>query len=193
MKYEKPKIRVETNDCIEVIDNSMVFESTNKLVKEIKEYALVSEQPVSLETIVVSEQEHIETGQIGQVDSGTFVVTEYVQLEKIEKEGIEQKPSDKTEQVVQDQNELLQTESEYKIEDVTNLEIGEGVEVKTEPVISLFKEEKIIKINVENDEVIISEIKDEFDDLMEEEKNMQMKVDTSETEKGIVGGYLKCI
>lgn len=188
--FEKPKVYIETNDCIDVVDNSVVFSSVEKMVKEVTEYSILSEQPQTTEF-------DFESAQIAEVlpkDAEVVVVTEYVPvnsatIEKIKFENTDQmKPIDEKVNVpdvnVTEKTTIDDEKDECKIEDVSNLEIQQEYEESTEPIISHFREEKIIKINVENDEIQITEFKSDSEENLEEEKEMTMQVDTGEIEEG---------
>lgn len=192
--FEKPKVHIETNDCIDVVDNSIVFRSVEKLVKEVTEYSIVSESPH------LTEFNSAHIVEVQPKDAEVIVVTEYVPaetetFEKIELENVEQVEPIVVEQVdipvvdkVLTKKEVKPDEdkNDCKIEDVSNVEILEDLGESTEPIISLFRDEKIIKISVESDEIQITEFKSDSEEVFEEEKEMRMQVDTSEIEEGNV-------
>ncbi len=205
--FEKPNVHIETNDCIDIVDNSVVFNSIEKFVKEVTEYSIINEQPLT------KFESGIKVVEIQPKENEIIVVTEYVPVESSEdidlkvvepevvvtddvEQDIVQYDVDK--QKVADENqtdEVLLTKEkidkikndkdECQIEDVSNEDIHEEFGEITEPIISLFRDEKIIKINIENDEIQITEFKSDNEELFEEEKDLRMQVDTSEIEEGI--------
>lgn len=202
--FERPKVRIATNECIEIVDNSIVFNSTTKYVKEITEYAITNdEQAEPLDNVLVTEQKEHQHAQIEPLNTDKLIVTEYVpQLREYEKQTVQTPDNEDGEEeiekvVVKTKNfpdlqseESIETdESQCLIEDVSNVAI-EDTGLKTEPIISLFKEEKIIKIHVENDNIEISEIKDDVEATLEEVKHMKMQIDTSEVENGKQYSYI---
>src|SRR5699024_8544826 len=138
-------VHVVTNDCIEVVDNSIVYDSTTKFVKEIKEYALISEQAEMIENLIVSEQEQIQQPQGETLDQEKIVITEYVPYSEVKSPQIDEtietcseKDENEDETVKPKQTDQI----ECQIEDVTHVETCGDMEIQSEPIISLFNEEK---------------------------------------------------
>ena len=205
--FEKPNVHIETNDCIDIVDNSVVFNSIEKFVKEVTEYSIINEQPLTKfesgikvveiqpkenEIIVVTEYVPVESSEDIdlKVVEPEVVVTDDVEQDIVQYDVDKQKVADEnqTDEVLLTKekiDEIKNDKDECQIEDVSNDDIPEEFGEITEPIISLFRDEKIIKINIENDEIQITEFKSDNEELFEEEKDLRMQVDTSEIEEGI--------
>ena len=205
--FEKPNVHIETNDCIDIVDNSVVFNSIEKFVKEMTEYSIINEQPLTKfesgikvveiqpkenEIIVVTEYVPVESSEDIdlKVVEPEVVVTDDVEQDIVQYDVDKQKVADEnqTDEVLLTKekiDEIKNDKDECQIEDVSNDDIPEEFGEITEPIISLFRDEKIIKINIENDEIQITEFKSDNEELFEEEKDLRMQVDTSEIEEGI--------
>lgn len=205
--FEKPNVHIETNDCIDIVDNSVVFNSIEKFVKEVTEYSIINEQPLTKfesgikvveiqpkenEIIVVTEYVPVESSEDIdlKVVEPEVVVTDDVEQDIVQYDVDKQKVADEnqTDEVLLTKekiDEIKNDKDECQIEDVSNEDIHEEFGEITEPIISLFRDEKIIKINIENDEIQITEFKSDNEELFEEEKDLRMQVDTSEIEEGI--------
>ncbi|XP_017461811.1 PREDICTED: titin-like, partial [Rhagoletis zephyria] len=220
--FEKPNVHIETNDCIDIVDNSVVFNSIEKFVKEVTEYSIINEQPLTKfesgikvveiqpkenEIIVVTEYVPVESSEDIdlKVVEPEVVVTDDVEQDIVQYDVDKQKVADEnqTDEVLLTKekiDEIKNDKDECQIEDVSNEDIHEEFGEITEPIISLFRDEKIIKINIENDEIQITEFKSDNEELFEEEKDLRMQVDTSEIEEEketqrlseILGSEIEC-
>jgi len=142
-----------------------VLDSAKLLVKEVAEYSIIPEGNFT-ENILVKEQYDIERAQVEIFEPDKLIVSEFIDSEKIDKTILKREDSSESD--------------EYKIEDVSNSDIVVEDEVRSEPLISEYKEEKIIKINVEND-VEISEIVESEE---EQEKCLDYKIRIEATDSG---------
>lgn len=161
-----------------------VFDSTQKLVKEIVEYAIVS-QSSEFEDIVIKEHYDLRSSQTETIDNQEkLIVTEYIDSNKIDLEDNEVKPLETESkfvkpQMVKEASVEQISEEDYKIEDVSNKMVSEELELQSQPIVSLFKEEKIIKIDVEKDF--------EIHEMMENEEEQdiysdyKIKIETTDT------------
>lgn len=189
VEFEKPVIKIETNECIDIIDNSIVFDSTKDYDKEVLKYCHSSHPEETLENLLVCEQETENIAQVEQTNNPNLLIN---QLEKIQQivddEKSERKPDIEFKKINDfEQKPVSVKESNvvYKIEDVSHkVEISDDLNDFTKPIVSPFKDEKIVKIKMENDDVEICEYLGK-DDLTEE-SDMKIHVDTSEVEKGKV-------
>lgn len=189
VEFEKPVIKIETNECIDIIDNSIVFDSTKDYDKEVLEYCHSSHPEETLENLLVCEQETENIAQVEQTNNPNLLIN---QLEKIQQivddEKSERKPDIEFKKINDfEQKPVSVKESNvvYQIEDVSHkVEISDDLNDFTKPIVSPFKDEKIVKIKMENDDVEICEYLGK-DDLTEE-SDMKIHVDTSEVEKGKV-------